>query len=355
MKIKLNKSAKELIKRRLIEYIDMSEAGKVEIHPVVQKWTFVSRFIKFAPAFAVVAVVVLVGGGVSFAAQRSFPGDALYPVKINFNEKIVSLLQTSSKSKVHYEIKLAMRRLDEAAELAVKGKIGEKEERILASGFQTHVENTEASLKNLEEDNGVEDAAREVSNFEGSLRARGEILSKLEEKNSRVKGLKNSVRSAIGNAENARGGFEARVAAAASGTIDENRNAENMAGKSSDNASDTVSSVRLYIKDLKKKIGKGVSSRVEKKIKDAEDLVDRSRSKIKEGSFGEAFGLGVDAARTAQEARALTDIAPKLGSDFDIQEDNHAENGNVSTSTIDGDRRGSRNEESGDSGSESED
>ncbi len=49
------------------------------------------------------ALCLLLGGSLSYAAAGSLPGDLLYPVKININEKISSTLARSDEAKAKAE------------------------------------------------------------------------------------------------------------------------------------------------------------------------------------------------------------------------------------------------------------
>ena len=50
---------------------------------------------KARSAFALLVALIVFGGSVVERASRTLPGDALYPIKINFNEKIQSLVAVS--------------------------------------------------------------------------------------------------------------------------------------------------------------------------------------------------------------------------------------------------------------------
>ena len=68
-------------------------------------------------------LVLVTGVGTSYSAENSLPGDTLYPVKINVNEKIEGSLATSPQAKVQLDAVIANRRLVEAEKLASEGKL----------------------------------------------------------------------------------------------------------------------------------------------------------------------------------------------------------------------------------------
>ena len=58
-----------------------------------------------------IVLVVLVGSGTAYAAAGALPGDTLYPIKINVNEKVAEALATTPQAKVEVHAKLAQKRL----------------------------------------------------------------------------------------------------------------------------------------------------------------------------------------------------------------------------------------------------
>ncbi len=64
--------------------------------------------------------------GVSLAAEKSLPGDFLYPIKIGSNEKIVDFLKFSDKSKDEWEERKIERRMDEYNNLRDRGQLTEE-------------------------------------------------------------------------------------------------------------------------------------------------------------------------------------------------------------------------------------
>src|SRR3989344_5959660 len=78
--------------------------------------------LKPMPIFIVLAL--LLGGGVTFGAERALPGDALYPVKIHINEQVRGFAIVTSEGRANWESNVASRRLEEAEKLAAQSKLG---------------------------------------------------------------------------------------------------------------------------------------------------------------------------------------------------------------------------------------
>ena len=81
---------------------------------------------------------VLAGTSTVSAAQGALPGDLLYPVKVSINEKVEVALAPTPAAKAQVQVRLAERRVDEARELSVRGRLDEKTAKILTDDFDEH-------------------------------------------------------------------------------------------------------------------------------------------------------------------------------------------------------------------------
>jgi len=99
---------------------------------------------------ATLGVFVLLGAGVSFAAEGALPGDLLYPVKTAINESIRGAFAVSSESKVKWQAELVGRRLEEAVELEASGKLDMKVKSDIAEEIGEHLKKTEEFANKLE-------------------------------------------------------------------------------------------------------------------------------------------------------------------------------------------------------------
>lgn len=131
----------------------------------------------------VVGVVgaVLVGGGAAFAAQDALPGQMLYPVKVNFNEEVLSLAAVTTEAEARLQAELAERRIHEVGVLAAKGELSETEKRTLKARFEKHSKASARLLSQLEGKNRSKTVARIQSEFEATLAVHEELLRRLAE------------------------------------------------------------------------------------------------------------------------------------------------------------------------------
>lgn len=110
-----------------------------------------------AGAFALVLIV-----GVPFAAERSVPGDVLYPVKVRINEEVREGLTFDGYKKVAWETERVERRIAEARLLAKEGKLTEETEAAIGEEVRQHAKAAQAELAELKESNADDAAVAEA-------------------------------------------------------------------------------------------------------------------------------------------------------------------------------------------------
>jgi len=133
-------------------------------------------------AFAAAGVLVVFTTSTSFAAQGSLPGDILYSVKVGVTEKVVGALQISTESKAEYETELAIRRIEEAAELSTRGDVSEEAEVQLEDRFVEHAEQAQEHMASVEANGNIKAATNLAVRLEQALEARERLLAKIESK-----------------------------------------------------------------------------------------------------------------------------------------------------------------------------
>jgi hypothetical protein len=136
----------------------------------------------FAGVFAVFLIV-----GVPFVAERSMPGDVLYPVKVEFNEELRSSLALSPYAKVAWETQRLERRLSEARLLASEGKLTEEAETQVAAAVKSHSDAAKREIAQLRESDSDEAAIAEIA-FASALAVQSEVLEGHIEKDPQTEG-----------------------------------------------------------------------------------------------------------------------------------------------------------------------
>ena len=156
--VKLQAAEKRELRERLVAYMEYhplpaemkaKKATPAVVAPVVSE-TFTMIKVPFHTLFkysAAAAVVVLVL--FPFVAERAIPGDALYAIKVQFNEEVRSTLTFDGYQKVEWETERLNRRIAEARLLASEGRLTEEVEAEVAEAVRTHTENAKREIEVL--------------------------------------------------------------------------------------------------------------------------------------------------------------------------------------------------------------
>lgn len=109
----------------------------------------------------ILAIILLItGGGTTYAAEGSIPGDILYPIKIEVNEKLLSALTLKEEKKADWSVRQAERRLEEAAKLSDSGKLNAENNSFLADKLKEHLDKTNHLVKKLEDKGNIQSATK---------------------------------------------------------------------------------------------------------------------------------------------------------------------------------------------------
>ena len=130
---------------------------------------------------AAVLIMSLAGVGTAFAASAALPGDVLFPVKINVNERVESLLAVTSQAQAQIAIEQATRRLDEAEELIQKGRLTEEVTREIEDNFTQRAEVVKARVQKLRDERKGERADEAEKKFDERIDSHLESFVKFED------------------------------------------------------------------------------------------------------------------------------------------------------------------------------
>lgn len=176
---------KAALRERLVAYMEHKPLRKdVRSEEAVQHVGFGSRLLAFfggehVLGAALIAVLVVTGTfGVSRAADDALPGDFLYPVKVDVNEKVYAALLSGDQELLAWERELAERRLMEASRLAAEGRLdGELKDEILKR-FAEQSDALVAHVYAVEPENPLL-ALEQSSEFEAALDNHEAVLARL--------------------------------------------------------------------------------------------------------------------------------------------------------------------------------
>lgn len=121
---------------------------------------------------ALTLLIVFIGGGVASGAEKATPGDTLYAIKVNVNEKVGAVLADTPEERAELSTKLATRRVDEGLTLLAEGKLDADTAQYLDTEVALHVDASNAAADTLESEGDIA----------GSLAVRTELAEKLAER-----------------------------------------------------------------------------------------------------------------------------------------------------------------------------
>lgn len=177
-KIKLRAFERRELREQLLSYMEyhpiveplvQKKATKQSAHTTAaskesipsEAFTFVSFKNIYVRSVAGIFALFLVIG-VPLAAERSVPGDVLYPVKVSFNEEVREQLAFSGHEKIAWETERVERRIAEARLLAKEGKLTEEAGAAIGEEVRQHARAAQEELAALRLDDADEAAVAEV-------------------------------------------------------------------------------------------------------------------------------------------------------------------------------------------------
>lgn len=143
--IRMTNQEKNAMRSRLVRH--------AETHPKGIRSTYFFRF-AMTGAFAVLFFLAS-GGFMTAAAQKSLPGEFLYPVK-RASESVKKVTLSSSTHKANYELNLIEKRFTEAQDLLSEKKLNPETETIITNSIKTHTENIQKEATKIAKINPAE-------------------------------------------------------------------------------------------------------------------------------------------------------------------------------------------------------
>lgn len=185
--IKLRANERRELRDRIVSYMEYhplpaelrqavdTKAKKVsEFAPTSEPFTtFSFDFGMIRNVVGLFAIILVIG--VPVIAERSMPGDVLYPVKVQFNEEVRGTLALSPYAQVEWETERLERRLTEARLLASEGKLTDEVEAGVALAIKSHSDSAKASIAKIRETDADDAALAEIT-FASALSAQNEAF-----------------------------------------------------------------------------------------------------------------------------------------------------------------------------------
>lgn len=147
------------------------------IHPAVEHgdsvlspYSLFGRMRNFKTMTLVVFGGIAMGGSVAFAAEGALPGDLLYPVKTEVNERVRGMVAFTPQSKAAWEVRLVERRLEEIEKLATRPLSSEAKEAT-QKNLERYAERVKDRVVSFENKKDIAGAAATTEQLMKVLRA----------------------------------------------------------------------------------------------------------------------------------------------------------------------------------------
>lgn len=268
-----------------------------------------SRAVARPLGFAFVLALV-VGVGTSSAAETALPGDPLYAVKINLNERVESMFVRSEGAKAEWNAERVERRLQEVEELVANGKLTAVAQDEIEKHLDAAVRSFDESVAKLAADSAQVVAAAEVqSRVEASLIGHERVLAALSAQvpdiASAAGPILATVREQTENVESDRKRSERVVAARTNGEI-------RTAAADSRHVADTaLQEVRTMV--ASQNFEASTTADVGISALHVEEAIEIGDEKLKRGLYGEAFGTYQAALRAVRAVQVNLEAEARLG------------------------------------------
>ncbi len=162
------------LRESLLSYIDKNPVKNIPVEEPVR-----SSFFKRSFVFVLVLIVVFAGGGISYAAQRSLPGDTLYPVKVKINEPVRSFFAFSDKNRAEVDADIASDRLSEAETLNKQSRLSPAVKAQIVANFSEHIQSWNNHMSKLAQNKDYANLESGEARLETTINSHAQILPAL--------------------------------------------------------------------------------------------------------------------------------------------------------------------------------
>ncbi len=282
----------------------------------------------FASAFGI--ILILAGGaGTAMAANNSLPGDVLYSVKLNVNEKVKTALAGTAEDKADVRLELIDRRMEEGLALSAKGTLDADIQiklEALISRYQSELKDIFASSE-LNEGQKLGLITSSTARLEAMIRVHENALGRFsnDEDSNR---FKDNLQKKLEQSGKDSDELVGKVSSEDSNNPDQFKEASS---NKIEAASKILENTKSYI-EAKSNVGANQHASVkssesaQQQLKLAQDKLDEARKDFTDSKFKDAFLSANDSIRLAQQAKAIVRIGFNNKLDVDL-EDNGAVKG----------------------------
>lgn len=153
-------------------------------HPI--RTPIYSPFMKYSLAYASMFAIIIATSATSFAAEQALPGDMLYTVKTNVNEKVIQTFALSDESKAQVTVNLMNRRLEELEQMIIKNTDTPEKIDIIIDKLEEHKDDL-AQIQSEQDSSELANSRPTYVALESSIDAHLDILEHITQTSSNTK------------------------------------------------------------------------------------------------------------------------------------------------------------------------
>jgi hypothetical protein len=255
---------------------------------------------------AIIVIMLIAGGGTSYAAEGAVPGEFLYTVKTEVNENVKSAFAISSEAEARLQAQLVEERLAEAQELAARGELTAETSADISTRIQSHASEAQEQNEKGEANGDYKSSAVVRASLEGSFRVYADVIAEL---NTQVSG--NDGASLIADIR----GFADLTADAqvnATATIDTSVEAQATVKATIDSADKYIAQIKVKLMTSKSEVSAQSYARVEARLSAAEEAQAEAKMSFRAEAYRVAYTNAQTAIRIANEVDTMINSMLRL-------------------------------------------
>lgn len=148
--IRLTTEEKSVMRQTLVQFARENPIVHTS-RAVISPYSFMRKARGFKILSATVIGGILIGGTVSFAAEGALPGDVLYPVKTEVNERVRSAIAVTPQAKAGWDVVLVERRLSEMKEVGLMETVPLKTKEVARANVKKYTERAQKRIVELDD------------------------------------------------------------------------------------------------------------------------------------------------------------------------------------------------------------
>ena len=252
----------------------------------------------------VLILALLLGGGTSALAERALPGDLLYPVKLDVNEKVADLFAITPKAQAQFDATIAERRLQEAEQLAAQSRLSTATQAQLATNFQDYANKFQSQANASSTALSSQDVLALNSDFEAALTAHQRILAGIG--GARTGDVAHAVNQLVSVVGTEQTDTQASLSDSETHVKTETGADVKVAAQNKGNeAQNKIDEVQSFINQKSAVLGSDAVAKAQVRLHAADDEMASGTAQFDGGAYGDAFVSYQQAQNIAQESKIL--------------------------------------------------